>query len=85
MTRDDLQSCEEALRLLALFLDHELGRPESSALEQHLEACRTCYSRAQFESGLKHRLAELGREDVSPGLARRVEALVRTFTVAGGR
>ncbi len=84
MTETEIRSCEEALRLLAAYLDRELEPSGSRQLERHLEICRSCYSRAEFERRLKDRIAELGREPVHAGLADRVHALVRTFTTAGG-
>jgi anti-sigma factor RsiW len=80
-----IQSCEDALRLLAAHLDRELDALSSRQLERHLEICRSCYSRAEFEKRLKERMAELGHEPVRPALARRVHTLIRSFTVAGGR
>ena len=76
---DEILTCEDALRLLAAHLDRELDAPATDELERHLETCRSCYSRAEFERRLKTCLAELGREDVRPELARRVATLIRSF------
>lgn len=84
MTIDEIRSCEDALRLLAAHLDQELDAPTSGQMERHLETCRSCYSRAEFEKRLKASLAELGREPVRPELADRVRSLIRTFTPASG-
>ena len=84
MTKNEIRSCEDALRLLAAYLDRELPAPTDARVEQHLETCRSCYSRAEFEKRLKASLAELGKEPVQPALAERVHTLIRTFTVAGG-
>jgi anti-sigma factor (TIGR02949 family) len=81
----EVQSCEDALRLLAAHLDRELDARSRQQLERHLEICRSCYSRAEFEKLLKERMAELGHEPVRPALARRVHTLIRSFTVADGR
>jgi anti-sigma factor RsiW len=83
MTKHEIPGCEEALRLLALYLDRELSTGSSRLVERHLERCRSCWSRAEFESRLRERLAELGREPVRPELAGRIQALVRNFAVAG--
>lgn len=78
----DIQNCEEALRLLAARLDEELDGRSRRALDAHLETCRSCYSRAEFERRLKAQLASLGRESVRPALSTRVQTLIRTFSVA---
>lgn len=69
--------CEEALRRLAGFLDRELGQQSAVEVERHLETCRSCYSRAEFERRLRERLREdLKETAVPPGLERRVRRLL---------
>jgi len=72
-------NCEEALRRLAEYLDAELHGEPQREMEQHLELCRSCFSRAEFEKRLKACTAELRREPVSPELERRIGALLDTF------
>jgi anti-sigma factor RsiW len=72
--------CEEALRLLADYLDGELEHQEHRDVERHLHACRSCYSRAEFERGLKSQLSGLGRREPDPAFAARLDAIVRGFT-----
>ena len=71
--------CEEALRLLALYLDGELGGVEHAGVEGHLSICRSCYSRAEFERRLKGELGKLRREEVSATFERRVRQLIGGF------
>lgn len=80
---NEIRSCEEALRLLAAHLDRELDAHTTRSMEHHLETCRSCYSRAEFEKRLKTSLAELGSEPVRPELEVRVRTMIRAFTVAG--
>lgn len=83
MTPTEIRSCEDALRLLAAHIDRELDAPTRDQVNRHLETCRSCYSRAEFEKRLKESIAALGREPVRPELADRLERLISTFTVAG--
>ncbi|MGH7528085.1 MAG: anti-sigma factor family protein [Gemmatimonadales bacterium] len=71
--------CEEALRLLAVYLDGELHGTEHEGVERHLKACRSCYSRAEFERRLKAELGRLGREDVRPAFEQRIRQLITSF------
>jgi anti-sigma factor (TIGR02949 family) len=80
MTRTEITSCAEALRLLAAHLDRELGEHEHSEMERHLATCRSCFSRAEFERHLKEGVRELGREPVGPELASRIRNIIREFT-----
>lgn len=72
-------TCDEALRMLAEFLDRELHFPEHEQLERHLELCRSCFSRAEFERRLNSEISRLGREDVSPEFDRRIRRLLGSF------
>jgi anti-sigma factor (TIGR02949 family) len=84
MTTSEIRSCEDALRHLAALLDRELDAETGRRVHDHLETCRSCYSRAEFERRLKETLAALGHEPVRPELADRVRSMVREFTVAAG-
>jgi predicted anti-sigma-YlaC factor YlaD len=72
-------TCDEALRLLAVFLDGELHDVSHAAVERHLEVCRSCYSRAEFERRLKAEIGRLRREEVSPGFETRVRNILDSF------
>jgi anti-sigma factor (TIGR02949 family) len=76
----DPMTCEEALRLLAVFLDGELPAGPHTAVEQHLEVCRGCYSRAEFERRLKAEIGRVQREEVSSGFQARVRGILDSFT-----
>lgn len=69
--------CEEALKRLAAFLDNELGATEAAEVEGHLERCRSCFSRADFERRLKERIREDLRATTVPDeMEQRVRALI---------
>jgi anti-sigma factor RsiW len=74
--------CEEALRLLAMYLDGELHGDEHAAVEEHLRTCRSCYSRADFERRLKTELGRLRREELRPAFERRVRELISQFAAS---
>lgn len=71
--------CQEALRLLAAYLDRELDEEEASVMAGHLETCRSCYSRAEFEKALKAHVAQLRQAPVEPALEIRVRDLLQHF------
>lgn len=79
----DVLACDEAIRLLARYLDGELERESRGKLEEHLNLCRSCYSRHEFEKGLKEQLARLGQEPVRPEFQERIRGLVSRFSRAG--
>lgn len=79
MTEPTPITCEEALRQLAAFLDDELHTGGRESVEHHLEACRSCFSRAEFERRLKTEIGKLRCEEVTPDFETRVRRLLESF------
>ena len=75
-------SCEEAIRLLAAFLDGDLAEPDGERVSDHLQRCRSCYSRGEFERKLKGQLAALRTTEVSSVLEQRVRTILQNFGTA---
>ncbi len=71
--------CEEAIRRLLPYLDQDLGKAQRSEVDEHLSACRSCFSRAEFEKHLKARLRETGRETVRAEFKNRIKELLGRF------
>lgn len=78
----EITSCAEALRLLAAHLDGELDDHAHAEMERHLDTCRSCYSRSEFEQQLKASIAELAEEPVPPDVTARVRTLITQFKTA---
>jgi anti-sigma factor (TIGR02949 family) len=72
-------TCEEALRRLAEYLDGELGPDAGGEVQRHLDVCRSCFSRAEFERKLRQRVAELRQGAVEAAFEGRIRALLRGF------
>lgn len=71
--------CEQALKRLVEFVDHELPESEHEGVEQHLRICRNCCSRMEFESRLKERLSALSTQEVPSTTRDRVRDLIKRF------
>lgn len=76
MIQNPAIDCEQALAQIFEFIDHELGAHEHAAIEQHLHACRSCFSRAEFERRLKQKLTGL-RGRATPDAQARLEQLIK--------
>lgn len=63
----EMLSCQEVLERLFEYLDGELERPTEIQVEAHLEKCRRCYPRLQFEKAFMEALdrARAGEEPPS--------------------
>lgn len=82
MSHTDITNCEEALKVLAEYLDRELDERRDAQLHIHLESCRSCYSRAEFEGRLKAQIRALGTDDVPDEVATRIQDLLSSFATA---
>lgn len=78
MTQHDID-CEQALRRLFDFIDHELDDDERESMQRHLSVCRSCFSRASFERRLKEKLNDLRRDEPRPAAAERIKRLLQSF------
>lgn len=84
MTEREPIDCEEALARLAAYLDDELEETSSAEVRRHLETCRSCYSRAEFERRLKERVrSDLKSEEVPAGFEERLRGLIRDLSGSG--
>lgn len=72
-------TCEEVIEQLFDFLDHRLDAGRSADFRRHLERCRECFSRAEFERRLRERLTEAGTEKAPESLRRRIRSVIREF------
>lgn len=82
MNDADLPRCEEVLRVLFDYVDGELAGLDQQRVASHLERCRSCFSRAEFEQRLKGHATELAKEPVPPALTERVRTLIAGFNGA---
>lgn len=71
--------CREALKLIAAYVDQQSTKSDATSLEKHLESCRHCFDRVEFEKMLKERLKGLkldaSSSDMSTEVKRFLEGL----------
>ncbi len=72
-------SCEDVLHQLFDYLDGELDGATDADIARHLEACRGCFGRAEFERRLKSRLAEAAATGAPETLMNRIRTLLERF------
>lgn len=72
-------SCEDVIERLFEFLDRELDEPTQREIEHHLELCRGCFSRAEFERRLRQRLSETAEATAPDSLRRRVRLMASKY------
>ncbi|MBV9080007.1 MAG: zf-HC2 domain-containing protein [Elusimicrobia bacterium] len=48
-----MTSCDKIIQDIWQFLDHELDEVRLAEFKKHLDLCRTCFTRAEFEQLLR--------------------------------
>lgn len=71
--------CDEVLEHLFEYLDRELDQETAAEIEHHLEHCRSCFSRAEFERRLKARVRNASSSPASERLRARIKEIVEKF------
>jgi anti-sigma factor (TIGR02949 family) len=79
MTSLDPIRCEEVISHLLEYLDGEIDAEKRRQIDRHLQECRGCFSRAEFEKELKKKVKQLGRQKPPRSLQRRLKALIDQF------
>lgn len=73
-------NCEQVVEHLWPFLDGELDVATSDDLRQHLDECRQCFSRVEFERRLRTMVRRSCECDEAPSeLQERMRRLIRSF------
>lgn len=71
--------CDEVVAQLLPFLDGEIEGERRRRFERHLEECRSCCSRAEFELALRRRVRELAALPPPPSLRERIARIIDQF------
>ena len=55
-------NCEEAAKRFNDFIDHYIKGRRKDELTAHIESCRHCFERLEFEKMLKTKISETGKK-----------------------
>ncbi len=69
-------SCEEALEIMFEYIDGVLAGKHQSELEQHIETCRGCLKKVEFQLKLKKRLTKVKPVSISKKLSNRLNLIL---------
>ena len=70
-----MADCNDTLRELEAFLDHELSGPALQAIRAHLDGCLDCLQAFDFHAELKMVVAQKCRNDeMPPSLLAKIES-----------
>lgn len=74
--------CDEVMRQLFDFLDGEVDETAEHEIHHHIDECRSCFSRVEFERILKERIRAGKDEPVPDSLQARITDLMKSFSIS---
>jgi anti-sigma factor (TIGR02949 family) len=77
--KPDKLTCEQAIKMVLEFLDKELSPHDHKAMEEHLDTCRSCYSRMEFEKLLKNKIHSLPLTKAPESLRSKIKKVTGKF------
>jgi anti-sigma factor (TIGR02949 family) len=72
--------CDEVMRQLFDFMDGEAEKAAEHEIHQHIDECRSCFSRVEFERVLKERVRDSKDEALPDSLQDRITDLMKNFS-----
>lgn len=76
---DDHITCEKVIEELFRYLDGEVGDELGERIHEHLERCRDCFTRAEFERRLRDRVRAASETKAPDRLHQRLRQVMRSF------
>lgn len=71
--------CEQAITMILEYLDEELPEHDHEAMDEHLETCRSCFSRMEFEKMLKGKVNALPIQKAPDSLRDKIKKVTGKF------
>ena len=72
-------SCEEVMAELFAYLDRELNDDLKATIDEHLQRCRDCFTRAEFEKRLRAKITQAATVKAPERLQRRIRYLLDRY------
>lgn len=74
-----MRSCEQVIQNIWDYLDREMCSTDVSEIEKHLDLCRGCYSRIEFEKILREKMKNSTEHCCPEKLKQRIKDLIDRF------
>ena len=71
--------CDEVMRQLFDFLDGEVDEKAEHEIHHHIDECRSCFTRVEFERVLKERIRASKEEPLPESLQNRITDLMKNL------
>ncbi len=74
-----MTSCDKIIQSLWEFLDNELDGPQIVEFKKHLDLCRSCFTRAEFEQHLRSHCKKKTEHVCPEKLKLRIQQIIELY------
>ena len=71
--------CKQAVSRFNSFLDSDLNALDKKELVQHIDECKHCFERLEFEKLLKQKISALSKSGSGKSLIRKIEKTIASI------
>jgi anti-sigma factor (TIGR02949 family) len=72
-------SCEKVVQSIWEYLDHELSAENLAELQKHIELCRACFTRVEFEISLRSNIRSKTEHTCPEQLKLRIRQIIELY------
>ncbi len=74
-----MRDCKEVLEELFQFLDKEVNASAATEIKAHLELCRSCFDRMEFEKELRQHFQDKTKHMCPEEVKNRIKKIIENF------
>jgi mycothiol system anti-sigma-R factor len=74
-----MQSCEQVIQNIWEYLDKEMCSADMSEVQKHLDLCRGCFTRMEFEKLLREKMQKATNHCCPEKLKQRIKKLIDLY------
>lgn len=74
-----MHSCEKVIQNIWDYLDREIGNGEMTEIQKHLDLCRACFSRVEFEQMLREHMKKATHAMCPEKLKKKIKDIVDKY------
>ena len=72
-------SCEQVIQEIWVYLDGEMGEVDLVHIQKHIELCRACFSRIEFEKLLRESMRKKTHHTCPEKVKARIKSILNQF------
>lgn len=75
----EMLTCEKVLESFWEYFDGEMGKDALSDIKKHLDLCRPCFTRVEFEQRLRDHLRDRTRHACPEKVKKRIQDIIELY------